>query len=144
MISYTDDLTEITPEMLRGFFVGWPNPPSPETHLQILHTSYAVVLAVDEGRVVGFVNAISDGLLSAFVPLLEVLPERQGEKIGSELMRRMREKLSRLYSIDLVCDPHVQPFYERLGWLKSVGMSLRNYDRSRGTRTGDTESIDIE
>ena len=133
MIHYTDDLTEITPDMLRGFFVGWPNPPSPEMHLEILRGSYAVLLAIEEGRIVGFVNAISDGTLSAFIPLLEVLPERRGMKIGSELMRRMREKLSGFYSIDLTCDPDVQPFYEALDWRKSVGMSLRNYDRSSGT-----------
>ena len=32
----------------------------------------------DAGRVVGFVTAISDGVLSAYIPLLEVLPEYQG------------------------------------------------------------------
>lgn len=133
MLHYTDDLTGITPDMLHGFFVGWPNPPSPETHLEILRGSYAVVLALEGDRVVGFVNAISDGRLAAFIPLLEVLPERQGQAIGSELMRRMAEKLSGFYSIDLLCDPDVQPFYERLGWRKSVGMCIRNYARSAGT-----------
>lgn len=135
MVYYTDTLADITPDMLGGFFVGWPNPPSPETHLQVLRGSYAVVLAVDGGRVVGVVNAISDGCLSAFIPLLEVLPERQGEGIGSELMRLMRERLSAFYSIDLLCDSDVQPFYERLGWRKGVGMCIRNYDRSAGVPT---------
>ena len=133
MIHYTDTVVGITPEVLTGFFVGWPNPPSPETHLNILQGSYAVVLAVDGERVVGFVNAISDGTFAAFIPLLEVLPEYQGQGIGSELMQRMEEMLSQLYSLDLICDPDVQPFYERIGWQKSVGMSCRNYERQSGT-----------
>ena len=91
------------------------------------------MLALDEERVIGFVNAVADGCLSAFVPLLEVLPERQGEGIGTELMQRMTAKLARFYSVDLVCDPDVQSFYDRLNWTRTVGMSIRNYERSGGT-----------
>ena len=70
-----------------GFFVDWPTKPSPERHLALLHGSDKVVLAGDDqtGRVVGFVTAVSDGMVSAFLPLLEVLPEYQGRGIGSEL-----------------------------------------------------------
>ena len=135
MIQYTDTIAGITPGMLTGFFVGWPNPPSPETHLEVLSGSYAVVLAMHDERVVGFVNAISDGVLATFIPLLEVLPEYQGQGIGTELMWRMQDLLSNLYSLDLVCDPDVQPFYERMGWVKSVGMSRRNYSRQSGERS---------
>lgn len=130
MVHYTDSIAQIGPKALGGFFVGWPNPPSPEAHLEILQGSYAVVLAMDEERVIGFVNAISDGRLAAFIPLLEVLPEYQGQGIGTELMRRMEERLSQLYSLDLVCDPDVQPFYERMGWQKTAGMSRRNYENA--------------
>ncbi|MCB0711836.1 MAG: GNAT family N-acetyltransferase [Ignavibacteriae bacterium] len=133
MISYTETMDNITPEMLGGFFEGWPNPPSPETHLKILRGSYSVVLALDEGRVVGFVNAISDGHLMAFLPLLEVLPEYRGQGIGSELVRQISQTLSGLYALDLICDSDVQPFYERLGWLRTNGMSARNYNRQSGT-----------
>lgn len=133
MVQYTEKIEDLGPENLTGFFVGWPNPPSPETHLAILRGSYRVVLAKDGERVIGFVNAISDGVLAAFVPLLEVLPEYQGQGIGSELMSRMEKELSDLYSLDLVCDTDVQPFYERLEWLKSAGMSRRNYARQSGT-----------
>ena len=104
MISFTDSVDGITPDRLDGFFVGWPNPPSPETHLKLLTNSDHLVLAVDDetGSVVGFVTAISDGVLAASIPLLEVLPAYQGQGIGTELMRRMLEKLSGLYAIDSV------------------------------------------
>jgi len=134
MIRYTDSLEGITPELLAGFFVGWPNPPSPETHLRLLAGSMAVELAVDPatGTVVGFINAVGDGVLAAYIPLLEVLPEYQGRGIGGELVRRMLARLDGLYMVDLLCDPALQPFYARFGMRPSQGMLIRNYGRQSG------------
>ena len=134
MILFRESADDVTPDQLHGFFVAWPNPLSLETHLEILRNSYRVVLAVDKenNRVVGFVNAISDGVLSAYVPLLEVLPEYQKQGIGRELVRRMLALLSNLYMIDLTCDPELQPYYESIGLVKSTGMMKRNYDRQSG------------
>ena len=129
---YTTDVAELTPADLEGFFVGWPSPPSPERHLEILRGSDHVVLARegDEGPIVGFVTAISDGILSAFIPLLEVLPSRQGHGIGSELVRRMLAELDGFYMVDLVCDATLEPFYRRLGLTAMTGMGRRR--RLRG------------
>jgi GNAT superfamily N-acetyltransferase len=120
-------------DLAGGFFVGWPTPPSPAVHLAMLRGSEAVVLAVDQdvspgtpGRVVGFVNAIGDGVLSAFVPLLEVLPAWQGQGIGSDLVRRLLETLGPRYAIDLVCDDDVVPFYEHLGLSRYTAMIRRD------------------
>lgn len=136
MTQYRDTTDGIVPAHLRGFFVDWPNPPDPETHLRLLNGSAEVVLAVEEetGQVVGFITAISDGVLSAYIPLLEVLPEWQGQGIGQELVRRMVERLRHLYMIDLLCDEELQPFYERVGFLRAQGVTIRNYDRQSGSR----------
>ncbi len=133
-ITYTSDLDGITPQRLGGFFVGWPNPPSSETHLKILQGSDEVVLAVESEneKVIGFITATTDKVISAFIPHLEVLPEFQGNGVGSELVRRMLERLGSFYSIDLMCDPGVQPFYERLGLRPYSGMVSRNFERQSG------------
>ena len=134
-VRYSESLDGVTPEMVDGgFWVGWPDPPSPEVHLKILRGSYAVELAIDDevGKVVGFVTAISDGVHTAYIPYLEVLPAYQGSGIGSELVRRILERLDFCYMIDLLCDQDVQPFYERLGMRKATGMMFRNYDRQSG------------
>ena len=92
MIKYQTDLENITADMLAGFFVGWPKPPDCETHLKILHNSSHIVLALsmtDSHKVVGFINAVSDNCLSAYIPLLEVLPKYQKQGIGAELVKRM-------------------------------------------------------
>jgi ribosomal protein S18 acetylase RimI-like enzyme len=129
-ISFTDSLDGVTPDHLRGFFVGWPNPPSPEAHYRILAGSSHIVLArAEDGTVVGFITAVSDGASCAYIPHLEVLPAYQGQGIGTELMQRMLARLRHLYMIDLVCDPDLQSFYERLGMRALTGMVLRNYDR---------------
>ncbi len=128
MIIYQTTLEGLRARDLAGFFVGWPAPPPPEKHLSVLHGSDFVALARDSesGRVVGFVTALSDGVLSAYLPLLEVLPEYQGRGIGMELVRRMLELLEGHYMIDLCCDEDLVPFYERFGMGRWVGMGFRN------------------
>lgn len=128
-----DSLDSITPDNLRGFFVGWPNPPAPDTHLRLLQGSFAVVLALNEGgAVVGFITAMSDGVSAAYIPHLEVLPEYQHQGIGSQLVQLMLEKLRHLYMIDLTCDPDLQPFYAQFGMQPYSAMILRNYKRQAG------------
>lgn len=134
MITYTTSVQDLTASQLAGFFVGWPKPPTPETHLRLLKQSDHVVLAREDGtgQVVGFITAITDQVLSAYIPLLEVLPEYQGQGIGQELVRRMVAELDGLYSVGLLCDPDVQPFYERCGMRPMTGMALINYARQAG------------
>lgn len=134
---YTTSLEGIIPDMLEGFFVDWPNPPSPATHLQLLQQSYKVVLAVDDSanQVVGFITAVSDGVLSAYLPLLEVLPAYQQQGIGGELVRTMLEELQDLYMIDLMCDQPLQAYYEKLGMFPASGMIVRNYNAQSGKST---------
>jgi len=131
MITYTNSADGIIESQLQGFFVGWPNPPSCEKHLQILKNGFKIVLAIDSenGNVVGFINSVSDNIMSAYIPLLEVLPEYQKQGVGKELVRRMLAELDGLYMIDLTCDENLCAFYEKLGLRHSTGMMIRNFER---------------
>jgi predicted N-acetyltransferase YhbS len=124
LIAYSESAEGITAGMLQGFFAGWPSPPSPETHLRVLRGSQAVVIALDGARVVGFVSAIGDGVLSAYISLLEVRAEYRRQGIGSELIRRVLVQLEGL-NVDLSCDPELVPFYARFGMQPVGGMNLR-------------------
>jgi len=128
VIYYTDDLAAVREDMLPGFFVGWPRRPSAGQHLAVLRGSYRSVVAIDDppGRVVGFVNMLSDGVLTAFIPWLEVLPEYQGQGIGGELMRRILDGTDRFYAVDLVCDAPLVPYYERFGMRGASSALLRH------------------
>ena len=134
MIRYQEELQTLTANQLQGFFVGWPNPPSSETHLKLLQKSDYIVLAFEAEQVVGFITAISDQVLSAYIPLLEVLPSHQGQGIGKTLVQKMHSQLAHLYMVDLCCDTSLVPFYQELGWTQSQGMIRRHYDFQSGSQ----------
>ncbi|MDX8046838.1 GNAT family N-acetyltransferase [Gracilibacillus sp. S3-1-1] len=131
---YTYSLDDISADMLEGFFVGWPNKPSMATHLKLLQSSSHIVLALDDKKqkVVGFITAISDGILSAYIPFLEVLPDYQNNGIGKVLVEKMFKELEDLYMIDLCCDDALVPYYEKIGMNKVNGMSIRHYQHQSG------------
>jgi ribosomal protein S18 acetylase RimI-like enzyme len=127
VIEYVTSVDGVEADDLDGFFVAWPARPSPERHLELLRGSEHVVLAREagSGRIVGFVTAVGDGVLSAFIPLLEVLPEHQGRGIGTELVRRLLALLEGRYMVDLCCDDELVPFYERFGMIRLTAMARR-------------------
>jgi ribosomal protein S18 acetylase RimI-like enzyme len=131
---YKNSLDGISSNMLEGFFVDWPNSPNPQTHLKLLQNSSKVVIALDDhtNQVVGFITAISDGILSAYIPFLEVLPEYKNNGIGKELVKQMLKELEDIYMVDLCCDDDLVPYYEEFGMIKSNGMLVRNYRMQSG------------
>ena len=113
----------LTDKELGGFCVGWKEPLDGVTLCRALRGSDCYVTARDEhGKLVGFVNAISDGVFAAYIPLLEVLPEHQGRGVGTELMRHLLAHLSGLRIVDLMCDVELEGFYGRLGMYRMLGM----------------------
>lgn len=128
------DLKGVTKDQFIGFYRGWPNAPSIEKQWKLLQNSTYIVLAIDEGtnRIVGFITAISDEVLAAYIPLLEVLPEYQKKGIGEKLISKMREQLNHLYMVDLCCDDSLVNYYKKHGFNKSNGMLLRNYENQSG------------
>ena len=126
-MTYRATLDGIGAQQLSGFFDGWPNPPTPDTLYRILKRAYAFVLALNEkGEVVGFIHAISDGILTAYIPLLEVRPDYKGQGIGSELVRLLLSQLEGLYMVDTACDDDLVPFYERFGMTRGNAVARRN------------------
>lgn len=138
MIHYLHTTDDLEPHHLRGFFRDWPNPPTPTTHLRLLRGSDAIALALTdtpERHVVGFATTITDGVLAAYIPLLEVLPEYRGRGIGRELIQRLLARLGHLYMIDVTCDSDVLPFYASIGMTPSTGASIRNHQHQAGAAT---------
>lgn len=129
VIEYRITLEGLNAKELEGFFVGWKKPLTVEEHYLILKNSSFFVLAydTDKSKVAGFVNALSDSVNFAFIPMLEVLPEYQHRGIGSTLMERMLKLLKDISCIDLTCDTDMQDFYKRFDMLKSHGMVIRKY-----------------
>ena len=142
-VEYRAHLDGLTPAHLTGFFAGWPNPPSPETHLELLRGSDLALVAfdLDADHAAGYITALTDGVLTAYIPLLEVLPAYRGQGIGSQLVGRLLATVSPLYTVSLHCDVDVEPFYARLGLRPLGGMALQDYTHQCG-RHGERRSLD--
>jgi ribosomal protein S18 acetylase RimI-like enzyme len=134
LIQFQHNAAGISADHLVGFFAGWPSPPTPQCHLRILQQSSRCVVARDDasGRVVGFITALTDGILCASISLLEVVPQYQHQGIGNQLVRRMLKDLGPLYAIDLTCDPALAEFYQRFDFTPWHGMIQRNYQQQSG------------
>lgn len=88
-----------------------------------------MVIAIDpaSNETIGFATAITDGVFSGYISLVEVVPEFQGKGIGTMMVKDLLARMSDLYMIDAVCDTELEPFYEKFGMKKYSAMSLRNY-----------------
>lgn len=125
MISYTTTLTNLPPDALAPFFSDWSRPPTLDRRARILTGSDHAILAYDNTQLVGIITAITDHAQWAFIPFLEVLPTHRNRGIGTQLVRHMLDTLKNYPCIDLSCDPELQPFYAKLGMIRSHGMMLR-------------------
>ena len=134
-IRYINSAETIEPTQLSGFFVDWSNHPSTNRHLEILRASHGVELALDTStnQVVGFINVISDGIFTGYIPLLEVLPEFQGQGIGKKLIDHITARYENLYMLDVCCDESVEQLYASKEFVKVSGMVHRNYNRQDAT-----------
>jgi GNAT superfamily N-acetyltransferase len=126
---YDDDLDL----RVTDFFEGWPTPPTQAVFREAMRGSYATEFAIDNGRVIGLVNAISDGVTTAFIPWFEVVPEYRGRGVGTVLLRRMLDRLGHLYSVDLLCDPPLIAYYRRFGLVPIPGMGRHTPSNLAGT-----------
>lgn len=133
-IHYIDSPVSIYPRQLKGFFVGWKNPPTLEKHHEVLRKSDYCVIAIDQSqdKVVGFITAITDHVLTAYISLLEVLPEYQKQGIGEQLVKRLLAKVNGLYTVDMLCEPELVPYFEGIGMKQAAGVVLRNDSRQAG------------
>ncbi|MCB9033176.1 MAG: GNAT family N-acetyltransferase [Chitinophagales bacterium] len=130
-ITYLTSFEDINQYILTDFFVGWSNKPKMETLQQILVASKYKVIAIDttKNKIVGFIYATTDNYLSAYIPLLEVLPEYQKKGIGTKLLEILLEQLAEFYMIDLSCDSSLIEYYKTKGFQQSNAMIIRNYNK---------------
>jgi ribosomal protein S18 acetylase RimI-like enzyme len=78
--------------------------------------SYATVLALVDGRLVGVARAISDGEREALIVGVAVRPSHQRRGIGTAMMRALMQDVSRTAMI-LTCEEDENvAFYEKLGF----------------------------
>ena len=112
------DTRELTFESVLALYRAnqWSSAQKPELLHKALRASHSLVTAWDSARLVGLGNAISDGYLVVYYPHLLVLPEYQGQGIGTELMRRLMARYEGFHQHMLVADGRALDFYRKCGF----------------------------
>lgn len=104
-ITYTDT-KNFSENNLHELFqsVNWLSANYPARLKKALVHCETVFTAWDQDKLIGLVNAIDDGELTAYVHYLCVNPAYQGQGIGKELLRRIKEKYKTYLYIILIAE----------------------------------------
>ncbi|MBB6217971.1 ribosomal protein S18 acetylase RimI-like enzyme [Anaerosolibacter carboniphilus] len=93
-------------------------------HKKAFENSHTVVFVFDNGILIGFGRAISDGVYQAAIYDVAVLPEYQGKGIGKIIVNNILKHLPNCNFI-LYASPGKEVFYEKLNFKKmKTGMAL--------------------
>jgi GNAT superfamily N-acetyltransferase len=96
--------------------VGWDR--FEDKYDRVLLNSYAHFTARDEGRLVAFVNVISDGIGDAFLVDLLVHPRYQRRGLGRSLVEAAISEISTdgVRCIQVTFHPELEGFYRKCGF----------------------------
>jgi len=89
-----------------------------ETYHQVLGRGYAHYTVREEGRLVGFVNVLSDGIADAFLLDLVVHNDFQRRHIGTVIVKRAVRDLTEdgIQCIHVTFNPENESFYKSVGF----------------------------
>ena len=84
----------------------------------IVQKTYAYAIAVDEGRIVGFGRAISDGVSDAYIQDIYVKKSERRKGVGQRIVRSLVDHLlhNKIRWIALIGEPGTAPFYSPCGF----------------------------
>jgi ribosomal protein S18 acetylase RimI-like enzyme len=103
---------------LRDLFlsVEWSSGHYPDKLVVAMKNSSTVFTAWDGPKLVGLINALDDGIMTAYIHYLLINPEYQKMGIGKQLVAMMKEKYSNYLRTVLIAYEKETPFYEHLGF----------------------------
>ena len=101
--------------------VQWDSANYPDKLQLAIRNSHAVLTAWDGDRLVGLMNALSDGAMTAYFHYLLVRPDYQDLGIGRTLVKTMLGSYSDYARKVLVAYEHERTFYERCGFAVGDG-----------------------
>ena len=114
---------EFEPSRLGELFrsVGWSSGDYPDALAVAMRGSHRVVSAWDGDILVGLMNALADGAMTAYFHYLLVRPRHQRQGIGSELVARMLADYDGYARKVLIAYDAQVGFYERCGFKRGEG-----------------------
>ena len=112
------DTKDFTETDLKNLFlsVNWSSGHYPAKLVTAMKNSGSVFTAWDGDALIGLINALDDGAMTAYVHYLLVNPAYQGTGIGKELVRLITEKYRDYLRIVLIAYDKEIKFYEHCGF----------------------------
>ena len=118
-IKYTDKHNFNINELEELFLsVDWSSGHYPEKLCVAMKNFNTVFSAYDEGKLVGMVCAMDDGVMNAYVHYLLVNPEYQDQMIGRTLIDMIKEKYESYLRIAVIAYDNEMNFYNKCGFEK--------------------------
>ena len=108
--------------------VGWNR--MEDEYSNPLMTSYYHIAVYEDGKLVGYIDSVSNGVTDAYIQDLIVHPDYQGRGLGTELMNQMIAYLkeNRIYIISVVFEESLKPFYDRFGFSSMLCGQMETYN----------------
>lgn len=127
MISYTSDLSGIDWQEAALIFEKAPlGKRQPGQLEKAFKASFACLAAFAGDRLIGLARALCDGQYQAAIYDVVLLPEYQGQGVGKEIMRRLRDMLP-VKNVILYAAPGREGFYAKCGYRKMLtAMAMLN------------------
>lgn len=122
----------VPPAALRALYVhvNWVRR-TDETGLAAVLAAGPAIGAWDGEELVGFVRALSDGHLAAYIEDVMVHQRHRKSGLGSALMTRLLAELEAVAVINLFCAPETVPFYEKQGFGPTTNVLTQRRQRKR-------------
>jgi len=116
-IAYKDK-KDFNADDLKDLFlsVEWSSGHYPDKLVIAMKNSSTVFSAWDEDKLVGLINVLDDGIMTAYIHYLLINPEYQKIGIGKKLIELIKEKYKDYLRIVLIAYDKEAPFYKHLGF----------------------------
>ncbi len=94
----------------------WDSGNYPEKLQEAIRNSHRVISAWDGDKLIGLINALSDGVMTAYFPYLLVRPEYQKLGIGKRLVDIILEEYKDYARKVLIAYDNAIDFYQKCGF----------------------------
>jgi Acetyltransferases len=124
-IKYKDTQSFQADELENLFLsVKWESGRYPKKLVIAMEHSDTVFSAWNDEKLIGLINVLDDGIMTAYIHFLLVDPEYQGIGIGKELLCMLKEKYKDYLRIVLTSEEDKTGFYQNSGFELSEAKTM--------------------